>query len=75
MLRLLLVTGMRLFEVASHTMGSLREKELPDGRVVWRLYIKGKGGREDWLPVTPALLEDLKRYRLHLGTGALPDAG
>ena len=67
LLHLLLVTGMRLFEVASHTMGSLQEHELPDGRVVWRLMIKGKGGRLDWVPVTPQLLEDLKRYRLHLG--------
>jgi integrase len=75
LLRLLLVTGMRLFEVASHTMGSLREHELPDGRVVWRLYIIGKGGRLDWVPVTPQLLEDLKRYRLHLGLAPYPMRG
>ena len=75
LLRLLLVTGMRLFEVASHTMGNLREHELPDGRVVWRLYIIGKGGRQDWVPVTPQLLEDLKRYRLHLGLAPYPMRG
>ena len=75
LLRLLLVTGMRLFEVARHTMGSLREHELPDGRVVWRLYLKGKGGREDWVPVPPSLLEDLKRYRLHFGLAPYPLRG
>ena len=71
----MLVTGIRLFEVASHTIGSLREHERPDGRVVWRLMIKGKGDRQDWVPVTPTLLEDLKRYRLHLGLASYPMRG
>ena len=56
-------------------MGSFREHELPDGRIVWRLTLQGKGGRLDWLPVTPALLEDLKRYRMHLGLSPYPMRG
>ena len=72
LITLLFSTGMRISEVANHTMGSFRLKEGTQQQELWQLWFIGKGGKKRWLPVSDRLLKALKRFRVHLGLTALP---
>ena len=64
-------TALRLREVSTGNMGNFR---LLRGN--WWLSVIGKGNKPGKVPVTPTLLDALKRYRTQLGLpGELPASG
>lgn len=65
---LLYLLGPRVSEVASHTMGSFVEIR---GRWWWK--VRGKGRREERVPVNSDMLEALCRYRQFHGLPPLPN--
>ena len=64
---LLYLLGPRVSEVASHTMGSFAEIR---GRWWWK--VRGKGGREERVPVNADMLAALSRYRQFHGLPPFP---
>ena len=73
LVRLMIGTGLRISEIATHTMGAFRESQNANGEIVWRFYVKGKGDKKAWVPVSSRLLKALKRYRVSQGLTALPN--
>lgn len=69
---LLLGTGLRIEEVAMHSMNSFRTEENRKGEKVHRFRFVGKGSKDRWVPVSPRLLSALHRYRQHLGLSPFP---
>ncbi len=67
----LYLTAARLSEVALATMGDIRQDE----RRAWWWHVVGKGNKEGKIPVTPQLLDLLKRYRIYFGLLPLPSPG
>lgn len=74
------LTYMRRFEIASlYSVGINRKSEhenrsgfqkTSDGE--WRIYVVGKGVKEDFIPCTPELMTEFMRYRESLGLPSLP---
>ncbi len=75
LLRLMLVTDLRIAEVAEHRMGHIREATLEGEKTGWRCHLRGKGDKLAWVPITDALLQNLKRYRQFLGLPPYPNGG
>ena len=70
LLALLYLLGPRVYEIASHTMGSFINVR---GRWWWE--VTGKGNRRGRVPVNIDMVTALKRYRLFLKLPALPKPG
>lgn len=70
LVRLAYYLGARIGELATHTMGDVRQVK---GRWVW--HVVGKGGKESYVAVNSALLAALSEYRVFLGLAELPKAG
>lgn len=66
----LYAAGPRASEVAKHTMGSITAKR--GSRERWWWQVCGKGGREDRVPLSDAVVQAIIRYREHLGLSSLP---
>lgn len=71
MLRLIYGTGMRISEAAKHSMAALNVRDTPRGER-YSLQIVGKGREPREIPVGPALLAELREYRMALGLSPLP---
>lgn len=69
---LMMSSGRRIEEIASHTMGAFEQLEVEYGKMSWFLMITGKGDVFTQVPVSDKLLKALKRFRIHLGLTALP---
>jgi site-specific recombinase XerD len=67
-------TGLRLSEVVAARVEDLQPQVLSDGSTSVRLRVLGKGGRERWVPVARALLDELQRYFMTRGWPTLADA-
>jgi integrase len=63
----LFLLGLRINELATHTWSSFRQYES-----LWWFFVKGKGGKVGRVPVNDELLEEVKRYRIHLSLPPLP---
>ena len=63
---LLRLTGMRISEIQSSTMGDVRY-ETRNGKRRCFLQIVGKGQKERWIPVIEELEHELTQYRQSLG--------
>lgn len=72
---LLLATGLRIEEVALHTMDSFRESHNSKGERVVRFRFIGKGSKMRWVPISSRMQQALTRYRRHLGLSLFPTAG
>lgn len=68
---LLYKTGMRRDEVIQGTMGDLSIEKRRRGNF-WVLTIHGKGQKVREIPAPKSLMENLARYRSHLGLQPLP---
>lgn len=71
---LLYLGGLRVSEVVHTTMGDLIERRSTDGRTRWWLQVVGKGEKSRLIPVTDEWMEELQRYRLANGLGAMVHA-
>lgn len=60
---LLYLTGLRISEAVEHKMGDFYLEPDDTGAMCWWIDVRGKGGREDSIPVTDELIDELKRYR------------
>jgi hypothetical protein len=65
---LLYLLGLRINEVASHTWGSLQQKNN-----TWWFFVKGKGGKLGQVPANKQLMQIIQYYRLHLGKSRYPE--
>lgn len=70
LLTFMYATGPRVSEIASHTMNSIGVQRGRRDRWWWQ--VRGKGGREDRVPLANHVVEALARYREHLGLPHLP---
>lgn len=68
------VSGLRISEVSSNTMGGFFRRRDQDGRDRWWLEICGKGDKLRIVPATNELMAELGRYRQALGHPQLPTA-
>lgn len=69
---LLYLTGLRISEAVSNTMGGFVQRPGTAGTRQWWLVVTGKGSREDEIPATPELMLELAAYRQAFGLPALP---
>jgi site-specific recombinase XerD len=67
---ILFLLGLRINELATHNWSAFRQHES-----LWWFYVKGKGGKFGMIPVNNELLEELQRYRFHVGLPLLPQPG
>lgn len=72
---LLYLTGMRISEVVSNSMGGFFCRRDAQGTERWWLQAIGKGDRIRLVPATDELMLELARYRRHLKMTALPVQG
>ncbi len=69
---LLYLGGLRIAEVGGNTMGQFFVRRDSNAESRWWLTVHGKGGKERLVPATRELMNELSRYRQHLGLSALP---
>jgi site-specific recombinase XerD len=69
---LLYLGGLRIAEVGSNTMGQFFVRRDSHAEIRWWLTVHGKGGKERLVPATREMMNELSRYRQHLGLSALP---
>lgn len=69
---LLYLGGLRIAEVGGNTMGQFFVRRDSNAENRWWLTIHGKGGKERLVPATREMMNELSRYRQHLGLSALP---
>lgn len=67
---LLYGTGLRISEATNAVMGDVACVE---GR--WRLVTIRKGRKQSWIPLSPEVMNAMKRYRLALGLSHFPSPG
>lgn len=73
-LALFYFAGLRVHEAVQHTMSAFRKyHDWQTGKDRWWLYIKGKGGQVNKIPVNENLFEELVQYRRWLKLSEHPE--
>lgn len=68
---LVYLTAARLADVSGGKMGKITRRD----DSTWWWWVKGKGGKEDYLPITEELMDSLRTYRMFHGLPPLPSPG
>lgn len=72
LLTFMYAAGPRASEIAGHTMSSIVVRRGRRDRWWWQ--VRGKGGRDDRIPLGTNVVEAMIRYRRHLGLPPLPSS-
>ena len=72
---LLYLSGIRITEVSTNTMGRFFRRRDANGEDRWWLEVLGKGGKERLVPATSEMMAELSAYRREQGLPALPSPG
>lgn len=75
LITLLYLTGMRISEVTTCTMGNFYNRKSECGDQQWWLEITGKGDKTRVIPVSDELIVEIARYRRELGLYQTPQEG